>query len=336
VETVNYYAAFVALALLLLEPKGQLVAIIPRSFCNGPYFRAFRRLLMSEAVIARIHLYRSRTSVFRGDGVLQENVILHLRKQPARQRSIIVSWSEGDDYSTATSGRFQPQEIIPDPEGDAVISIPHEDDLGHSYPAGFVSPGSLGLEVSTGPVVDFRVRTLLRDNIDAGCVPLVYPQHMKDAQIVWPKDDSRKPNALFVSQEVERSLFPVGAYVIVRRFSSKEERRRIVASLVSRSLFGQFPGIAFENHVNVFHMRRHGLCPELAQGLTAYLNSHFVDRRFRVFSGHTQVNASDLRSLRYPSASQLADLGRLGGHWAGGASDRVDAYLDNLCSGVSL
>lgn len=36
IETVNLYSAFVALAVSLLEDGGQLVAIIPRSFCNGP------------------------------------------------------------------------------------------------------------------------------------------------------------------------------------------------------------------------------------------------------------------------------------------------------------
>ncbi len=36
IETVNLYSAFVALSLRLMQPGGQLVAIVPRSFCNGP------------------------------------------------------------------------------------------------------------------------------------------------------------------------------------------------------------------------------------------------------------------------------------------------------------
>jgi adenine-specific DNA-methyltransferase len=38
VETVNLYTAFVALSLELLEKGGELVAILPRSFCNGLYY----------------------------------------------------------------------------------------------------------------------------------------------------------------------------------------------------------------------------------------------------------------------------------------------------------
>ncbi|MHB8760686.1 MAG: Eco57I restriction-modification methylase domain-containing protein, partial [Thiobacillus sp.] len=36
IETVNLYSAFVALAIALMQTGGQIVAIIPRSFCNGP------------------------------------------------------------------------------------------------------------------------------------------------------------------------------------------------------------------------------------------------------------------------------------------------------------
>jgi tRNA1(Val) A37 N6-methylase TrmN6 len=36
IETVNLYSAFVALAMGEAAPGGQIVAIIPRSFCNGP------------------------------------------------------------------------------------------------------------------------------------------------------------------------------------------------------------------------------------------------------------------------------------------------------------
>lgn len=42
-ETTNLYAAFVWLAIKLLEPHGEIVAITPRSFCNGPYFLNFRK-----------------------------------------------------------------------------------------------------------------------------------------------------------------------------------------------------------------------------------------------------------------------------------------------------
>ena len=47
----------------------------------------------------------------------------------------------------------------------------------------------------------------------------------------------------------------------------------------------------------------------VARGLAAFLNSSVVDLFFRQFSGHTQVNATDLRSLTYPTTGQLESLG---------------------------
>jgi adenine-specific DNA-methyltransferase len=71
IETVNLYSAFVALSLMLMAPGGQLVAIIPRSFCNGPYYRPFREFLLSHAAIEHMHLFASRTKAFKHDDALQ-------------------------------------------------------------------------------------------------------------------------------------------------------------------------------------------------------------------------------------------------------------------------
>jgi adenine-specific DNA-methyltransferase len=94
----------------------------------------------------------------------------------------------------------------------------------------------------------------------------------------------------------------------VRRFSSKEEKRRIVASVVRPADFNS-DYIGFENHLNVFHVGRSGLSENLAYGLAAFLNSTIVDEHFRCFSGHTQVNATDLRLMKYPSFEVLLSLG---------------------------
>ena len=51
------------------------------------------------------------------------------------------------------------------------------------------------------------------------------------------------------------------------------------------------------------------LDPELAYGLAAYLNTDIVDVAFRRFSGHTQVNATDLRGSRYPDGATLRRAG---------------------------
>jgi adenine-specific DNA-methyltransferase len=68
--------------------------------------------------------------------------------------------------------------------------------------------------------------------------------------------------------------------------------------------------VGFENHLNYFHASGHGLDRSLAVGLFAFLNSTVVDQYFRRFSGHTQVNATDLRTLAYPDRDTLQAMGR--------------------------
>ena len=66
---------------------------------------------------------------------------------------------------------------------------------------------------------------------------------------------------------------------------------------------------------------------ELAAGLSTYLNSSLVDRYFRQFNGHTQVNATDLRSLRYPGREVLK---RIGQHASGAVLSQqdIDAIIE--------
>ena len=95
---------------------------------------------------------------------------------------------------------------------------------------------------------------------------------------------------------------------MTRRFSSKEEARRVVASVINPAFAGA-DRYAIENHLNYFHRAGGPLDRDRALGLATYLNSLCVDRPFRQFSGHTQVNATDLRRLRYPSETSLSQLG---------------------------
>lgn len=209
IETGNLYSAFTALALKWLKSKGKLVAITPRSFCNGSYFKPFRRSL-----------------------------------------------------------------------------------------------SALDFCVSTGRVVDFRVKQYLQDKATDETVPLIYPGHMRDGFVEHPQGPFKKNQFVESNSETVPLFFPAGAYVVVKRFSAKEEPRRIVASVCKAK-----ETVAFENHLNVYHLNGSGLPDRAAKGLAVFLNSSLVDMYFRLFSGHTQVNAGDLKRLNYPRMDILEKWG---------------------------
>lgn len=307
-ETVNLYSAFVGLALAQMSEGGQLVAIIPRSFCNGPYYKPFRRFLLERAALRRIHLFDSRTEAFKDDEVLQENVIV-LLERGAQQGNVCVSHSRDDSFTDVREQDYPFASIVKPNDPEHFIHVPgtQEDILDAS--AQVDTPlKELGINVSTGPVVDFRAIEHLRKEPTETSVPLLYAQHFDHHHTVWPIE-SKKPNAIERNAKTERDLWPCGTYVVVRRFSSKEERRRVVASMVRPEQLGNAEKIGFENHLNVYHRDKHDLPENLAWGLFVFLNSTAVDEHLRRFSGHTQVNATDLKNIRYPSSRRLEELG---------------------------
>ncbi len=328
-ETVNLYSGFVGLALELLEPGGELVAIIPRSFCNGPYYQPFRRFILRRAAIQHIHLFDSRNKAFKNDGVLQENIIFKLVRG-GDQGCVTVSTSTDDSFADLETKQHDFARIVFPDDANKFIHIPTGDDEQILESASFShSLADLGLTVSTGPVVDFRLRDDLRADPEGGTVPLLYPGHFGISGLQWPKPGFKKPNAIRDTTATRKWLYPNGHYAVVRRFSSKEERRRIVANVIDPA---RLPAkmIGIENHLNVFHSKRQPISEVLAHGLATYLNATAVDSYFRRFNGHTQVNATDLRSMRYPSHEALLALGE----WAKGrsaiAQDEIDERVNAL------
>ena len=156
---------------------------------------------------------------------------------------------------------------------------------------------SLGLTVSTGPVVDFRCREFLTAAHAEGSVPLIYPANIKPAGVEWPLE-VRKPQGFTVAPQTLRWLFPNGHYVLIKRFTAKEEKRRVVACVYDP--VNGYDFVAFENHVNVIHRDHAPLHRSEAVDLANFLNSDLIATYFRMFSGSTQVNATDLRRLRFP------------------------------------
>jgi len=308
-ETSNLYTGFMAATAQLLKPKGEFVAITPRSFCNGTYFRDFRKMFLQMMALQQIHLFDSRQETFSEDDVLQETVIIRATKEQKSSNVIINTSSGADDdwilsHSVPYTALVHPKDpeqfihIIPDKISEQVVekmalfSCTLED---------------LGLTVSTGRVVDFRAKEYLIKNLEKNTVPLIYPVNFSDGCIEHPKI-TKKPQAILHVEETEKLLVPNENYVLCKRFSSKEEKRRIVAVVYDANKFN-YDYVGFENHLNYFHKDGHGLSHTLACGLAVYLNSTLVDLFFRLFNGHTQVNATDLRKLKYPILEQLLSLG---------------------------
>ena len=223
-----------------------------------------------------------------------------------------VSSSEDNHFTNFKQFEFEPNDILSCNDPERFIRIPTSDlhlEFGESKLFEHTL-GDLGLQVSTGPVVDFRSRQYLLSVPTEHSIPMPYPHHFSDGKIEYPKAHKKYPNAMVYDESIKKQFWPAGYYVLIKRFSSKEERRRIVAFFIEPDSF-KSDLIAFENGWNVLHIAKNGIEKMVASGLTCFLNSTEVDNYFRVFSGHTQVNATDLRNMKFPSFATLAEIGQI-------------------------
>lgn len=310
IETSNLYTAFFWIAIELLEPDGEIVAITPRSFCNGPYFLPFRKAFLSTMSLQRIHVFEHRDRAFQDEDVLQENIIVHAAKAQQRNK-IAISASEGPDDAWMSIREVTFDQVVkPDDPALFIRIVPDtlHQHIGQHVERLSTSLSELGVQISTGRVVDFRVREFLCEGNGEEKAPLIYPNNFLEGYITWPGKPGKKPNAIKIHPATASLLLPRGWYVLVKRFSAKEEKRRLVAAVYNPDrIDADLTG--FENHVNYYHQDGHGLLPALAKGIAAFLNSTIADEYFRQFSGHTQVNATDLRNFRYPTKDQLIAIG---------------------------
>jgi adenine-specific DNA-methyltransferase len=308
----NIYARFMAITAGLLRDGGRLCFVVPRSYASGPYFRRFRQEFHESMQLEQVHVFESRRAAF--ELVLQENIVVSYAKRPAQADDrVTISVSHGlADLHERRRFEVARAEIVGN-DADAVVSLPttpaqlqlarHIRALPHTLT-------TLGLQVSTGPIVPFRATRLLAD---ATCpqptVPLLWLQHVRRGRVSWPLGSGfRKPEHLRAS--AGKLLVPTANYVVLRRFSAKEEPRRLTAApLLARDYSTTHIGL--ENHLNYIHRAGQGLAAEEARGLAALFNSRMLDEYIRVVSGNTQVSATELRALPLPARSFIVRLGRV-------------------------
>src|SRR5271157_1487170 len=308
----NIYMLFMARAAELLRPNGEMVAITPRSFCNGLYFRNFRRWFFSRMGLRHVHLFECRRSTF--DDVLQESIITLTHRLGIALPSTTITTSLGKDIPVKPEPISLPaSRVLDDSAGDMVLRIPSSvEELGvleavEAWPDRFAD---LGLAISTGPVVLFRAEEYLLPKLDgAETVPLLGPHNVRPFETIWPVEKRGKPTAFRACRDSLKHLVPTRNYVLLRRFSAKEERRRLTASWFLRTVEAR-PYLALENHLNyVYHAERE-LTADEVYGLTALFNSALLDKYFRIMSGNTQVNATEIRTMKFPRLDCVAAIGR--------------------------
>ncbi len=310
IDHTNIYSAFIAISQKVLKLHGQMVFISPRSFCNGVYFESFRKKFLRSLLLKRIHIFDSRTTSFSDDDVLQENIIVYSVNEKIKKNTLTITTSSSPNDFNMIIKNISSDLIIKPNDSKKFIHIISDDSnkqISLIMAQLKTSLYDLNIYVSTGKIVDFRIKHLLRHKYDEDVIPLIQPYNINEGIITHPVN-SKKHNYIKITHQSRKLLLTIKNYVIIKRFSSKEEVKRISSAVISKNEY-KYSLVGFDNRVNYFHMGDKNMNINIARGLSLFLNSSMVDQYFRQFNGHTQVNASDLQYIKYPTYNQLKSLG---------------------------
>ena len=306
----NIYASFMAIVLACLRPNGQMIAIVPRSFTNGLYFHGFRDYLLGNSNLNFIHVFKKRNEVFKNVDVLQENIICSFIKE-AQSKYISISSSESsNDLENRKTSKYRASLIIDRSNHHNIIRIPETEEefeimkIAELLPSNFADAGYF---ISTGPVVEHRTHQYLSDKPSKGkTVPLIRAHNFNGMSVHWT-GENQKDLSFNLNQGFEKHLLSNKIYVVLKRITSKDEHKRLVANVYQPDKKNEF--IGFTNKINYLGVIGENLTLEEAYGLTAFLNSTFMDKYFRCISGNTQVNATEVRLFKFPNRNTITKLG---------------------------
>ncbi len=313
----NIYALFMAVSSRMLDQNGQLIFITPRSYASGSYFKSFREFFFNNVSISQIHLFDSRKDAFNRDNVLQETLILKAtRGKNSKTDSLVAITSTKGirDLSNPRIKTYPQNQILNLKSKEKILHIPVNDeeeeiiDLFRSWNG---SLNKYNIQISTGPVVAFRATEYLREVYENGTVflaPLIWLHNVYKMRIDWPIHKPNKAQYIQICSGSTSLLLPNKNYILLRRFSAKDDKSRLIASPYFAKLQdAEFIGV--ENKVNYIYRPKGELERTEVVGLAAVLNSKLFDNYFRIFNGNVNVSATELREMPLPPLELIKQIG---------------------------
>lgn len=298
----NLYFLFWAMGIHNLKDNEELVYIIPRSWTSGAYFERFRKYLFRYCVIISIHIFGSRDKVFDGESVLQETMIIKVKKTRKKPRVIRMSSSDTSDFSDVRCYLVDYNTVVASNYFVFLVTSEKEANILSRVNRQTNTLESDELKMRTGIIVDFRTRDVLRDNEVDGSYPLFYSQHIKNGRVFWPVGRE----AEYIVTDKSSYLQENTDYLFVKRFTSKEEKRRLQCGIYLKTDYSQYKYISTQNKINYIKCDS----PELAYGLFVLLNSSLYDSYYRMLNGSTQVNSTEINLMPVPSKEAIRQMGR--------------------------
>lgn len=305
----NLYFLFASMSLFNLKEDGEMVYIIPRSWTSGAYFRRFREYFLTEGKLEHIHLFVSRNKVFDKEDVLQETMIIKVKKTKRTQEQITITSSKSScDFEDLTSMQV-PYSLVVSGKEHYVYLVTDEDEtrvLKQMRQFHKTLP-EIGVKMKTGLTVDFRHRESLRDTKEEGAVPLFYAQHIQRGKVQFPIQKEHE----YVVTDRKGLLQENKNYLFVKRFTAKEESRRLQCGVYLAKEYPQYRKISTQNKINFIEGFLTEMSECLVHGLYVLFNSTLYDEYYRILNGSTQVNSTEINAMPVPDLESIQEMGNI-------------------------
>ena len=314
----NIYFLFIAMATKLLKNDGQLIFITPRSFTSGAYFRKFREWFLNNIRLYNIHIFISRSDVFSCDNILQETIIFKAIKTKEHLETVTISETPSlSDFSNIVKHKVSYNLIANPKDEHSYIKIPSSIEnvelltIMNDWKENLIT---LGFKLKTGPIVDFRSTKYLVDTEEydgENTVPVFWSSNFSESNLI-SHPVRKKQGEYQVAHRCPKSdsiLLKNKDYIFIKRFTTKEEHRRLQCALYFANKFNtQMIGI--ENHLNYITKIKGEITKDEIYGIFTILNSTYADKYYRILNGSTQVNATEVNSMPFPSLDVIVAIGK--------------------------
>ncbi|MDP4196935.1 MAG: N-6 DNA methylase [Bacteroidota bacterium] len=300
---INIYSVFIFIASKMLKENGEMIFLIPRSFCAGNFFRQFREKLLSLIKFEHIHLLGSGAKIFKYASVLSETVMVHARRNSTKEK---VSYKISTSFSEKNTGEadfrysflFDPKEnIIPLP------SCASEAELLEDVKSWKGSLKENNIQGNTGQVVLSKLsKDSLTDNSTERHTEKALVLGLNNSGLNTPKlcaPESYRGEFIEINERTWNFLVPNKNCILLRRYNTKHKDRRIAAvAFLRKSYEGNY--IAFEKQVIFLSSSKGELSENETKELAALLNSEKIDQYLKIIYGDINVTPEELLNLPLP------------------------------------
>lgn len=289
---INLYQLFLKLGLDLVKEGGVLHYLTPTGFLSGSYFRCLRRWMELNSNPVRFEFFEDRKTIFKG--VQQEIVISMFKKENVKSRPDCIQLIKHDEnfvsgYKTKAVNCRDGLWILPKSEKEAKAALHHNKSKETII--------SLGFTVKTGCLVPHRNKNLISSKKIGRCFPIVWSEAIHENKLNIDRPYLCNKEKWYKHKNGYGVL--TDQSILVKRTSSKEQKKRISVACVPKSILRQYGGYIAENHVNVIQKSKKS--DLTLSSLSKFISSDTFEELFKCCSGTVTVSATELKQIPMPS-----------------------------------